>query len=188
MYTEGSLSGFSGHTNVDLDNRFVNFDVSGLDGELRTFGMMVVLDAVWNRVLRNRQAGKRTWLWIDEFHRFFGNEYAAKQFLDIYKRGRKYGLGVTGITQNIEELLENNEARLMLSNSDFLVLMNQNASDADTLSELMRLSPEQRSFFTGVNAGQGLIKVGSAWIPFDGRMPADSSIYRMFTTKFGESA
>ncbi|MFT9278571.1 MAG: hypothetical protein ABF532_09180 [Bifidobacterium sp.] len=188
MYTEGSLSGFSGHTNVNLDNRFVNFDVSGLDGELRTFGMMVVLDAVWNRVLRNRQAGKRTWLWIDEFHRFFGNEYAAKQFLDIYKRGRKYGLGVTGITQNIEELLENNEARLMLSNSDFLVLMNQNASDADTLSELMRLSPEQRAFFTGVNAGQGLIKVGSAWIPFDGRMPTDSSIYRMFTTKFGESA
>lgn len=188
MYTEGSLSGFAGQTNVDAGSRFVNFDVSGLDGELRTFGMMVVLDAVWNRVLSNRRAGVRTWLWVDEFHRFFGHEYAAKQFLDIYKRGRKYGLGVTGITQNIEELLENNEARLMLSNSDYLVMMNQNPTDADALCELMRLSTEQRAFFTGVSAGQGLMKVGNAFIPMDARIPTDSTMYRLFTTKFGETA
>lgn len=104
-YTSGSLSGFNGQTNVNLSNRLTVFDVSGLTGELRTFGMMVVIDQVWNRVIRNRAAGRRTWLYIDEFHRFFGNQYSAGQFKDIYKRARKYGLGVTGITQNIDELL-----------------------------------------------------------------------------------
>ena len=184
MYTEGSLSGFAGQTNVNLSNRFINFDVSGLDGELRTFGMMVVLDNVWNRVVANRSKGKRTWLWIDEFHRFFGNPYAAKQFLDIYKRGRKYGLGVTGITQNIEELLANNEARLMLSNSDFLLMMNQFPTDADQLATLLKLSDEQRAFFTGVNAGQGLAKIGNSFVPMDGRIEPASRMYQLFTTKF----
>lgn len=184
MYTEGSLSGFAGQTNVNLSNRFINFDVSGLDGELRTFGMMVVLDNVWNRVVANRSKGKRTWLWIDEFHRFFGNPYAAKQFLDIYKRGRKYGLGVTGITQNIEELLANNEARLMLSNSDFLLMMNQFPTDADQLAALLKLSDEQRAFFTGVNAGQGLAKIGNSFVPMDGRIEPASRMYQLFTTKF----
>lgn len=184
MYTEGSLSGFAGQTNVNLSNRFINFDVSGLDGELRTFGMMVVLDNVWNRVVANRSKGKRTWLWIDEFHRFVGNPYAAKQFLDIYKRGRKYGLGVTGITQNIEELLANNEARLMLSNSDFLLMMNQFPTDADQLAALLKLSDEQRAFFTGVNAGQGLAKIGNSFVPMDGRIEPASRMYQLFTTKF----
>ena len=87
-YTSGSLSGFNGQTNVDLGNRFTVFDVSGLTGELRTFGIMVVIDQVWNRVIRNRAQGRRTWLYIDEFHRFFGNEYSAGQFKDIYKRAQ----------------------------------------------------------------------------------------------------
>lgn len=105
-YITGSMSGFNGQTNVDLSNRFTVFDVSGLSGELRTFGMMVVIDQVWNRVIRNKAAGRRTWLYVDEFHRFFSNQYSAAQFKDIYKRARKYGLGVTGITQNVEEILD----------------------------------------------------------------------------------
>ena len=158
-YITGSMSGFNGQTNVDLSNRFTVFDVSGLSGELRTFGMMVVIDQVWNRVIRNRAKGRRTWLYIDEFHRFFGNQYSAGQFKDIYKRARKYGLGVTGITQNIEELLLDDDARLMLSNSDFLMLLSQNGSDADELCSLLKLSEEQRQFFTGVLPGQGLMKL-----------------------------
>ena len=76
-YITGSMSGFNGQTNVDLSNRFTVFDVSGLSGELRTFGMMVVIDQVWNRVIRNKANGRRTWLYVDEFHRFFSNQYAA---------------------------------------------------------------------------------------------------------------
>ena len=183
-YTSGSLSGFNGQTNVDLNNRFTVFDVSGLTGELRTFGMMVVIDQVWNRVIRNRAKGRRTWLYIDEFHRFFGNQYSAGQFKDIYKRARKYGLGVTGITQNIEELLLDDDARLMLSNSDFLMLLSQNGSDADELCSLLKLSEEQRQFFTGVLPGQGLMKIGDAYVPFDGRIPSGGILYELYSTSF----
>ncbi|OZG59326.1 transfer complex protein [Bifidobacterium tissieri] len=185
-YTSGSLSGFSGQTNVNLDNRMTVFDVSALTGELRTFGMMVIIDQVWNRVLRNRAAGRRTWLYVDEFHRFFSNGYASSQFLDIYKRARKYGLGVTGITQNIEELLMDDGARLMLSNSDFLMLLTQNASDADELCSLLKLSDEQRSYFTNVMPGQGLMKIGPAYVPFDGRIRDDSLLYGLYTTSFDD--
>lgn len=186
QYTEGSSAGFAGQTNVRLDSRFIVFDVNGLDGEMKTFGMMTVLDQVWNRVIRNRRLKRRTWLYADEFHRFFGSEYASKTFLDIFKRARKWGLGVTGITQNIEELLINDEARLMLANSDFMLLMNQNATDADSLCSLLHLSDEQRAFFTGVQPGCGLLKSGTAFIPFDGRIKTDSPLYRLYSTRFGE--
>ena len=180
------MSGFNGQTNVDLSNRFTVFDVSGLSGELRTFGMMVVIDQVWNRVIRNKANGRRTWLYVDEFHRFFSNQYAAAQFKDIYKRARKYGLGVTGITQNVEEILDLQDAREMLSNSDFLMLLSQNSTDADALCELLTLSEEQRQYFTGVLPGQGLMKIGSAYVPSDGRIPAGGDLYRLYSTTFQE--
>lgn len=184
QYAKGSLSGFNGQTNVDLDNRLTVFDVHNLSGELMTFGMMVIMDQVWNRVRSNRAAGRRTWLYIDEFHRFFGNPYASSQFLDVWKRARKYGLGVTGITQNIEEMLEDDAARKMLSNSDFLVLLDQQPTDADALQDLLKLSDEERTYFTGVLPGQGLMKVGTAYVPFDGRIPNDGELYRLFNTEF----
>ena len=187
-YITGSMSGFNGQTNVDLSNRFTVFDVSGLCGELRTFGMMVVIDQVWNRVIRNKAQGKRTWLYVDEFHRFFGNRYSADQFKDIYKRGRKYGLGVTGITQNIEELLMDQDARLMLSNSDFLMLLSQTSTDADELCSLLKLSEEQRQYFTGVLPGQGLMKIGNAYVPFDGRIPEGGKLFELYSTSFDDLA
>ena len=154
-YITGSMSGFNGQTNVDLSNRFTVFDVSGLSGELRTFGMMVVIDQVWNRVIRNKANGRRTWLYVDEFHRFFSNQYLQ-------------------------------DAREMLSNSDFLMLLSQNSTDADALCELLTLSEEQRQYFTGVLPGQGLMKIGSAYVPFDGRIPAGGDLYRLYSTTFQE--
>lgn len=141
---------------------------------------------MWNRVIRNKANGRRTWLYVDEFHRFFSNQYAAAQFKDIYKRARKYGLGVTGITQNVEEILDLQDAREMLSNSDFLMLLSQNSTDADALCELLTLSEEQRQYFTGVLPGQGLMKIGSAYVPFDGRIPAGGDLYRLYSTTFQE--
>ena len=169
---------------MDTSNRLLVYDVSGLGAELKTFGLMVVLDQVWNRVVRNRARGRRTWLWVDEFHLLFSNPYAAETFLRIYKRARKWGLSPTGITQNIEELLANPAARLMLANSDFLLLMNQNPTDADALCDLLKLSDEQRGFFTGVQPGQGMAKSGTAFIPFDGRLDTGSLLYQLYTTKF----
>ncbi len=187
IYTEGSLGGFSHRTNVNPQSRLISWDISKLGNELRTFGMMVILDQIWNRVARNRALGKRTWLYIDEFHLLFANQYSADYFRSLYKRARKWGLLPTGITQNIEELLTNQDARLMLANSDFLLLLGQNATDADLLVDLLHFSEEQRRFFTNVQPGNGLMKSGNAVIPFNGRIPIDSKLYRLFSTKFGEA-
>lgn len=186
IYATGSLNAFAHPTDVNVSNRLVVYDVSGLGAEFKTFGMMVILDQIWNRVVRNRAQGRRTWLWIDEFHMLFSNPFAAEYFLRLYKRARKWGLAPTGITQNIEELLMNKDARLMLANSDFLLLMNQNPTDADALCELLKLSNEQRAFFTGVQPGQGMVKSGTAFIPFDGRTDPNTLLYKLYTTKFEE--
>lgn len=186
IYTTGSLGAFSQRTNVNVSNRLISYDISSLGSELRTFGMMVILDQIWNRVIRNRAEGRWTWLYIDEFHLLFSNPFAAEYFRSLWKRGRKWGLLSTGITQNIEELLSNEDARLMLANSDFLMLLGQNATDADALCALLHLSEDQRRFFTNVPQGYGLLRSGNAVIPVDGRIPADSSLYQLFSTTFGE--
>lgn len=186
IYTTGSLGAFAQRTNVDVHNRVISYDLASLGSELRTFGMLVILDQIWNRVVRNRAAGRRTWLYIDEFHLLFANPFSAEYFRSLYKRARKWGLVPTGITQNIEELLSNEDARLMLANSDFLMLLGQNATDADALCGLLHFSPDQRRYFTNVPQGHGLMKSGNAVIPIDGRIPTDSSLYRLFSTTFGE--
>lgn len=187
-YVTGSLSGFNGQTNVDLSNRLTVFDVQDLTGELRTFGMMVIIDQIWNRVRANQRGGRRTWLYVDEFHRFFGNQYSSAQFKDLYKRARKYGLGVTGITQNVEELLDDEDARLMLSNSDTLMLLAQTPTDADALCDLLHLSAEQRNYFTGVQPGCGLLKTAGAVVPFDARIDEEGALYDLYSTSFDDGA
>lgn len=186
IYTDGSLNAFAQQTNVDVQNRLISWDISRLGAELRTFGMMVILEQIWARVARNRAQGRRTWLYIDEFHLLFSNPYSAEYFRSIYKRARKWGLIPTGITQNIEELLSNNDARLMLANSNFLLLLGQTSTDADSLCGLLHLSEEQRRSFTNVMPGCGLLKCGDAVVPFDNRMPDSSALYKLFSTKFGE--
>lgn len=184
IYTTGSLNAFSHQTNVQTDKRLVNYDISQLGPELRTFGMMVILEQIWNRVLRNRREGRRTWLYIDEFHLLFSNPYSSAYFRAFYKRARKYGAAPTGITQDVEELLENEDARLMLANSDFLHLLRQNSTNADALVDLLGLSEQQRKYFTNVEAGFGLIKSGTAVVPVNARMPTDSPLFELYDTTF----
>jgi hypothetical protein len=188
LYTHGSLNLFAHQTNVQVDNRLVSWDISSLGNELKTFGMMVVLDQIWRRTAYNRKRGRRTWLYIDEFHLLFSNPFSSEYFRSLYKRARKWGLVPTGITQNIDELLSNEDARLMLANSNFLYLLKQAATDADTLCDLLHFSAEQRRSFTAIPAGCGLIRCGSATVPVDGRIPSSSGLYRLFSTNFGETS
>ena len=186
IYTNGSLSTFSQQTNVDLSNRLIVWDLARIGSELRTFGLMVVMDQVWTRIARNRQEGRRTHLYMDEFHLLFADVYAAHSFKALYQRARKWGALPTGITQNIEELLAHADARLMLANSDFLMLFGQSDTDALSLQNLLRLSEDQVSSFMRVPPGCGLLRMGSATVPVDGRFPDHSLLHKLYTTKFGE--
>lgn len=182
IYTSGSLNAFSRLTNVNVDNRLVSYDISGLGPELRTFGMMVILNQIWQRVARNKRNGRRTWIYVDEFHVLFNDKYAATFFKDLYKRLRKYGGGITGITQDVEELLESADARLMLSNSSFLYLLGQSDTNAETLTQMLALSEQQSKWITNVKPGTGLIRTGSALVPVDGEIPRDSRLFQLYNT------
>ena len=92
-------------------------------------------------------------------------------FYRLYKRIRKYSGFVTGLTQNVEELLKSDTARLMLANSEFLILLNQATTDRDELAALLNISDNQLSYITNVGAGHGLIRCSGNLVPFENSFP-----------------
>ena len=186
LYIEGGLSVFAHPTNVDTQKRFVVYDIRDLGKQLKTMGMLIVLDQIWNRITQNRAIGRRTWLFIDEIYLLFQNEYSANYLFELYKRSRKWGAIPTGITQNVEDLLISDLARRMLSNSDFIMMLNQASSDRQELASLLNISEQQLGFVDNVGTGQGLLFVGNTIIPFVDKFPPDNQLYKMMTTKIEE--
>ncbi len=183
LYTRGSLSTFAKKTNININKRMVVFDIKDLGKQLKTMGMLIVLDAVWNRITQNRVLGKRTWLYIDEIYLLFANDYSANFLFELYKRARKWGGIPTGITQNVEDLLSSELARRMLSNSDFILMLNQAPMDRAELAKLLSLSDTQIGYITNADPGQGLLFAGNSIIPFRDDFPRDTKLYQMMTTK-----
>ncbi len=186
LYIEGSLAVFSKPTNVDLSNRLVIYDIKDLGRQLKTMGMLVVLDQVWNRITKNRLSGTRTWVYIDEMQLLFSNEYSATYFFELWSRARKWGAIPTGITQNVETLLLSDMARRMLSNSDFVMMLNQAKTDRNQLVRLFDISEEQEKFMNLTEEGRGLLVFGDSTVPFYDHFPKKTELYKMMTTKPGE--
>ena len=186
LFTNGSLDTFANETNVNTNSRFICYDIRELGKQLMPLGMLVVLDSILNRITANKAQGKKTYIFIDEIYLLFKHEYSANFLFALWKRVRKYGAYITGITQNMEDLLENYTARIMLANSELVVMLNQAATDREQLAELMGISELQMSYITGVEAGHGLVKIGASLVPFVNRIPKDTKLYSLVTTKPGE--
>ena len=186
LYTTGSLDIFGHQSNVDLDKRVVVFDIHGLGAQLKPTGLLVITDTMLNRVTLNWKKGKRTHVFIDEFHVVFENEFSAQFFNSAWRQFRKRNAYPTAITQNVEYLLDFVQASTMLSNSEFIVMLNQAASDRDQLAKLLSISNEQMSYITNADPGCGLIKYGGSLVPFVNRFPKDTKLYQLMTTKPGE--
>ncbi len=186
LFTEGSLNTFAKPTNVDTDARILCYDIRDLGKQLLPVGMLVVLGSIFNRVIRNRQLGRNTWVYIDEIYLLFQHEYSANFLFTLWKRVRKYGVCCTGITQNLDDLLQSHTARTMLANSEFLVMLNQAATDRMELAQLLNISDNQLSYITNVDSGKGLIKCGSTIVPFVNSFPKNTRLYKLMTTKPSE--
>jgi len=186
LYTTGSLDIFGHQSNVDLDKRVVVFDIHGLGAQLKPTGLLVITDTMLNRVTLNWKKGKRTHVFIDEFHVVFENEFSAQFFNSAWRQFRKRNAYPTAITQNVEYLLDSVQASTMLSNSEFIVMLNQAASDRGQLAKLLNISNEQMSYITNADPGCGLIKYGGSLVPFVNRFPKDTKLYQLMTTKPGE--
>lgn len=186
LFTRGSLNTFAKQTNVDTGNRLICYDILELGEQLRAIGMLVILDSIINRITANRMKGKETFIVIDEIYLLFMHEYSAQFLFKLWKRVRKYGAFCTGVTQNVDDLLQSHTARTMLSNSEFIVMLNQAATDRVELAKLLNISDLQLSYITNVDAGHGLIKVGSSLVPFANKFPRNTKLYRLMSTKPGE--
>lgn len=182
IFTDGSLDAFAHETNVDVDNRIVSYNIFKLGKQLKTMGLLVITDAMINRVNENFIKEKKTHIFIDEFHVVFENEQSAAFFNSAWRQFRKRDAYPTGITQNVEYLLDSVEASTMLSNSEFVVMLNQAYQDREKLGRLLNISDEQMSYITNAQSGCGLIKYGGVLVPFVNKMPK-GLLYDLNTTK-----
>lgn len=187
LFINGSLNTFAQPTNVNTKSRIIAYDIRELGEQLMPLGMLVTLDSIFNRVIQNWKRGRTTWIFADEFYLLFRYQYSADFFYRLYKRIRKYNGFVTGLTQNVEELLKSDTARLMLANSEFLILLNQATTDREELASLLNISDNQLSYITNVGAGHGLIRCSGNIVPFENSFPKNTKLYRLMTTKPGEA-
>ena len=188
LYVHGSMNVFSNPSNVNINKRLVVYNIKELGKNLQTLGMMIVLENIWDRVAKNRVKGIGTRIYIDEMYLLFKSEQSANFFYELYKRARKWGGIPTGITQNVEDLLRSDLARAMLSNTQFVVMLSQNATDREQLAHLLNISNETMSYVTNASAGSGLLYADEyGTIPFENKFPTNTHIYELITTKFGEN-
>ena len=183
IYVSGSLNVFNHRTNINIANRIVSFDIKELGKQLKKIGMLIVQDAVWNRVTINREQRKSTRYYIDEMHLLLREEQTAAYTVEIWKRFRKWGGIPSGITQNIKDLLASREVENIFENSDFILMLNQASGDRQILAKQLNISPHQLSYVTHSGEGEGLLFYGNVILPFVDRFPRDTELYSIMTTK-----
>ena len=182
MYTSGTYNMFSRQTNVDIQSRIICYDINELKGPLMDVAMLTIMDAVVNRVTANRYSGRVTYLIVDELHLMFKHDFTATTLNSLWLRIRKCGGYCIGITQKTETLLISDEAKSMLDNSEFVIMLSQAEGDREALARLLHLDNTQLEYLTDANTGSGLVKVGKSIIPFYDKMP-HNDIYRLVSTK-----
>ncbi|MDO4831242.1 MAG: hypothetical protein Q4A46_07180, partial [Clostridia bacterium] len=165
------------------------YDIFEMGEQLQTVGLLVILEMLWQRVIQNKLKGIRTWVWCDEFSIMFNDNkqgiFRTGDFFEkVYKRIRKHGGVATGATQNISDVIKSNQAMTMLQNSEFLVLLAQKEDDLAIITKMFNLSENQAKYLDIDEPGRGLIKCGKRVIPFRNKIPSDSLMYQICTTKF----
>ena len=186
LFASGSHSTFAQKTNVNIENRLICYDILELGSQLMPIGMLVVLDSILNRITKNRAEGRETYIFIDEIYLLFQHEYSANFLFGLWKRMRKRFAYCTGITQNVDDLLQSHTARTMLANSEFIIMLNQGSTDREELANLLQISETQMTHITNVEVGHGLVKVGSSFVPFERKFPKNTELYKLMSTKMGE--
>ena len=189
IYVNGSLNVFNHRSNIQMDqHRVLCFQLKSLGKALKEIGLLIMQDAVWNRVTANRSKHKTTWFYMDEFHLLLKEEQTAAYSVEIWKRFRKWGGIPSGLTQNVKDLLASREIENIFENSDFIYMLNQAQGDRQILAKQLGISPHQLSYVTHSGPGEGLLFFGNVIIPFVDHFPKDTLLYSVLTTRPDEVA
>ena len=182
MFIEGSLNTFAQKSNIDVRNRFVVYDINELGAGLKNVGMSIMLDAIFEKVAKNRAAHRKTILYFDEFWVMMKHPKSAEYMSEMWRRFRKYGAWVTGITQNLQDLMCCEEGATIVKNASIAVILGQQPSDVKLLQQAYGLSDAQCIYIDDTPPGHGLLKFGDNFIPFDNEFDKSLSLYRAMTT------
>ena len=188
QYCLGNYSIFAHHTNVPTDSRFVVYNLLKLPRKTMELAMKVCLTSVWNDIVKNREenkkfhTGRSIWVYLDEFHHFFKTESSADTIMAYYKRVRKYGGVMTGITQDVSDLWKTEQGQAMYNNTGFYVFLNQSALGRQQIQQVHNISDALIDYINDKPVGTGLIYNNSVMIPFDYFIPKDTEMYRIMST------
>jgi type IV secretory pathway VirB4 component len=183
LYVSGSLDVFNHRTKINTNNRLICFNIQELGSNLRELGMLILQDHVWNKVTMNRNRDKKTWYYMDEFHKLLAEEQTSNYSVEFWKRFRKWGGIPTGITQNVKDLLSSPKIETIIDNTDFVYLLNQAASDRYILQQKFEISDYQANYITNSSEGEGLLVYSGNILPFKDKFPHNNSLYPVMTTK-----
>jgi conjugal transfer ATP-binding protein TraC len=157
-YTSGTFAGiFSQQSNIDINNPFVVFNIRDLEDELRPVAMYIVLNFIWNKTKTDK---KRRILVIDEAWQLMKYEDSANFMFSLAKRARKYNLGLTTISQDVEDFMGSRMGRAIVANASMQLLLKQSTSAVDVLSDVFKLTSEEKKRLSQFPVGQGLFFAG----------------------------
>ena len=181
------LIGENGHLQPE-DRSLICFNIQSLGDQLRPIAMMSLLEFINMQVMTNRRkdATAATWIYFDEIHVLLKDPMSSNFLYSSWKRFRKYNAYATGISQDIQDYLDNPVAYALLSNSEFVIMLRQSKS-LEALERLCGLSKPQLEFLRNASEGHGIIKMGNSMIPFSNLEPKDTAVYKLITTKPGEA-
>lgn len=157
-YTTGTFAGiFSQQSNININNPMVVFNIRDLEDELRPVAMFIVLNYIWNKTKSDQ---KRRILIVDEAWQLMKYEDSANFLFSLAKRARKYNLGITTITQDVEDFMGSRMGRAIVANSSMQILLKQSTSAVDVLADVFKLTSEERKRLSQFPVGQGLFFAG----------------------------
>lgn len=187
IFVNGSLNLFNHRTNIDLNRKLIVFDISGIKQNLHVTCMLVMLEIVRSKIVQNFKQNNWTNVYIDEFHELLGIPAVADHVIKLWKEVGKLHGSMTGITQNMTDLLNkspnSDKLAAILSNTEYFAMLNQSTIDRKKLAEFLpSISPAMFNFVEGASKGTGLLKMGPVTVPFDMRMSDKCDLYKYVNT------
>lgn len=181
-YTTGTFAGiFSQPSNININNPMVVFNIRDLEDELRPVAMYIVLNYIWNKTKSDQ---KRRILIVDEAWQLMKYEDSANFLFSLAKRARKYNLGITTITQDVEDFMGSRMGRAIVANASMQILLKQSSSAVDVLSEVFKLTSEEKKRLGQFPVGQGLFFAGQNHVHI--QIMASQTEHNLITTNPGQ--
>lgn len=188
-FISGSLEIFNHQSNVDMNNRLTVFGIKDLPKSVWGNAMSNIMSFITQKVQQNYAIGKRTRIFMDEFHYLTKTRFTKEYTIEAWKTFRKFNAVLTGITQNAIDLLKDPDTTTMVSNSQYTFFLKQDTNDVDViLSAFKNISEAQIQFITSAPAGTGILRFGDVVISIDARIDKDNPIYDVFNTNPNEKA